>query len=1123
MTDNILKSKRFLPLMITQFFGALNDNLFKNALLMTVTIKMASVAAVLSNIIAALFILPFFLFSATAGQLADKFDKARIAKLLKITELFLMLFALMVYKTGSITGLIVLLFLMGTQSAFFGPVKYALLPAHLKSEELALGNAYIEATTYIAILLGLIFGTLFDIQSVLYVLILQSVVGLLGALFIPPAFGQNDKTHIQKNLIKATIDTLKLTSRHKTVFRCILGATWFWMIGAFVVVQIYPLSGNILNVSNVVITFFLMLFSLGVAFGSIFCGHLMRGHTHATYTPLSALLMGVCFYALYAATEGYPTPATPVNLAHFFETENSITISLTIFVMAFFGGFYIVPLNTLMQKTAPKNCLASIIGANNILNALGMVLISVIAIVLLSFGITISELFLSVALLSLFVFVYICKLVPHAFWRSVLRTLLSLLFHVRIKGITNLNRAGRNVLFIANHASLLDGILIATFMEGDITFAVNTTWAQKPVIKFFANFVDFAPLNPTNPMSIRYLISLIKSGKRVMIFPEGRITITGGLMKIYEGAGMIAHKTNARIVPVRINGAETSKFSYLKGKTKTRLFPKIELEILKPKRLQISKNLSVRMQRHEALMQLYDLMTSMIYQTSDIEVHLFDQLIKSAKRYGKNMLIAEDTNRKPLSYATFIKKSYVLGVAFKKEFKEQKYVGLLLPNSLADVVSFYALQSVDKVPVMLNFSHGLSQFEACIKSLNLKTVITSKTFIEKAHLQKLENSLKEHNVRIVYLEDFAKTISLATKCDGFFNYLRQKKPKNAFDDTAVVLFTSGSEGLPKAVLLSHKNLQANRCQLLSVLAVNSTDVFFNALPMFHAFGLTIGGVATLLSGIKTFFYPSPLHYRIVPELIYDTNATIICGTDTFFYGYARLGHPYDFFAVKYAIVGGEKLKERTSDLFIKKFGVRLLEGYGTTETSPVLTLNTPMNFKEGTVGRFLPEISYTLTKIEGIENGGMLAVKGDNIMQGYMTPDAPLVCKTVSDGWYQTGDVVSIDDEGFVSILGRVKRFAKIAGEMVSIAAIENTIEKLYETHKGGIVSVSDEKKGERLVLITDNEQVNIKEIREFFKKQNLSELWIPKEVVYMKNPPLLGSGKFDYQSAKKMLEDKAR
>ena len=510
------------------------------------------------------------------------------------------------------------------------------------------------------------------ISWVLWLLITFSFCGLTASMFIPAAPSVRQNAQIRKNIFAATANTLKVIYQNKIVFRCILGATWFWMIGAFVVVQIYPLSGNVLNVSNTVITFFLILFSIGVAIGSVFCGHLMKGFVHATYTPLSALAMGICFYVLYVLTNNYPTPSAPVSLAHFFQAPHSVSISLCIFVMAFFGGLYIVPLNTLMQKTASKAYLASIIGGNNILNALGMALISILTIILLTFGISISELFLFVAVLSVGVFFYICKLLPNAFWRSVLRAVFELLFKVKVSGAQNVRRAGKNVLIVANHTSLLDGLLIAAFMPDDVAFAINTEWSKKWFMKLFSLFVDFEPLNPTNPMSMRALIGKIKNGQKVMIFPEGRITITGGLMKIYEGAGMIAYKTGARVVPLRINGANFSKFSYLKNKIKTKWFPSIEMTFLKPKKMTVDSSLPKRQQRHAVSMQLYDLMTDMLYATSNVDEHIFTSLLKAGKQYGAKSKIAEDTNRKALTYRSFIQKSYVLGRAYQKAFERAR-------------------------------------------------------------------------------------------------------------------------------------------------------------------------------------------------------------------------------------------------------------------------------------------------------------------------------------------------------------------------------------------------------------------------------------------------------------------
>ncbi|MBQ4472559.1 MAG: MFS transporter [Alphaproteobacteria bacterium] len=361
MTDHLLKSKRFLPLLITQFLGALNNNLFKNALLILVTLRLAEQADVLSNVIAALFIIPFFLFSATAGEVSDKYDRSRVARTLKVMELILMLAVGVVYLIQSLPCLVILLALMGAQSAFFGPVKYSLLPQQLHPSELVAGNAYVEASTYVAILLGLIVGTLLPIESVIVLLITLAAVGVVSAWNIPQASPARPKAIISKNIFKATKQTLSLIHQKKIVFRSILGATWFWTIGAFIAVQIYPLSGNILRVSNTTITFFLILFSIGVALGSLACEKMMKEVINTTYIPICALAMGICFYMFYALTNNYPVFNENVGFVDFFLARpNALGISLSLFLLAFFGGLYIVPLNAWMQAKAPKPYIVSI-------------------------------------------------------------------------------------------------------------------------------------------------------------------------------------------------------------------------------------------------------------------------------------------------------------------------------------------------------------------------------------------------------------------------------------------------------------------------------------------------------------------------------------------------------------------------------------------------------------------------------------------------------------------------------------------------------------------------------------------------------------------------------------------
>ena len=1120
MANDFWRGKRFVPLLITQFFGAFNDNLFKNTLMTFVAYKMLAdeqTVSLYSNLIAGIFILPYFLFSALAGMLADKFNRAKMTRILKITELLLMLAAGAVFTLKNPLLLIVILFFMGLQSTFFGPIKYALLPQFLRQDELIAGNAYTEASTYISIILGSVLGTVLPTNASIALLIICALIGVAASRQIPLAPGAQPNMKISCNIFRQIRDNLRLIKSHTIVFRAIIGATWFWILGAFFLTQLFPLCSKVFNTQKEVVTLFLILFSVGVGAGSVFCNKLLKGEISVVYVPISAIGLSLFAFLIYLLSVSFTAPAQALGLVQFLSLPHGWIISFCLFGFAFMGGMYVVPLNALMQKKAPKKFVASVIAGNNIVNALGMVAISALSAALIGFGFKITDLFLLIAIISAGVAFYICQLLPIALARSIFCAVLNLFFHVKVDGLQNLRQAGSKALIIANHVSLLDGVLIAAYLPRKITFAIDSGWGSKWYVKMFDNLVDFYPLNPTSPMAVRALINEVNKGKTIMIFPEGRISVTGSLMKVYEGAGVVAAKSGAKLVPLRIAGAECSKFSYISNLIRTRMFPHIKLHLMPPCRINLPQDISVRERRRLTSLQLHDIMANMLYDTTPKDIPLFNSLLSAEKQYGGKHKIALDIMKKTLNYSQFLCKTYVLGTAYKKAFRQTDKVGLLLPNSLAGVVSFFALHYAGKIPVMLNFSLGDKQFASCIQTTTLTHVVTARKFIEQGNLQRLENILKQYNCHIIYLEDLAANLSLFTKLKGIKKYwLREQVTTNA-QNPAAILFTSGSEGLPKAVLLSHRNIQANVLQIHLAVPFHSQDVILNALPMFHSFGLTVGTILPLLNGVKTYFYPSPLHYRIIPEVAYDIQATAVLGTDTFLYGYGRMANPYDFFPVRFAVVGGEKLKTRTLDLWLKKFGVRIFEGYGATETSPVISVNTPMFYCEGTVGRFLPRIEHRLQPVNGVAQGGRLEVKGDNIMLGYMLADSPNTLQPAGE-WYDTGDIVSIDADGFISIEGRAKRFAKIGGEMVSLTAVEQLLDALYPDAKQGIVALEDEKKGEKLVFITSAENADTAQIRRHFQEQGISELWIPREVVYMKNPPLLGSGKFDYQTAAELI-----
>ena len=439
-------------------------------------------------------------------------------------------------------------------------------------------------------------------------------------------------------------------------------------------------------------------------------------------------------------------------------------------------------------------------------------------------------------------------------------------------------------------------------------------------------------------------------------------------------------------------------------------------------------------------------------------------------------------------------------------------VGVLLPNAAGVAVTFFALQTIGRVPAMLNFTAGSANVIAACKAANVSIVLTSRVFVEKGHFEALVQAI-EGVARVIYLEDVRATVTFFDKLKG----LRQggtAQVKRDCNAPAAILFTSGSEGLPKGVVLSHRNLLANCAQSLTRVACNGSDKVFNALPVFHSFGLTAGLLMPLIAGVPVYLYPTPLHYRIIPELVYGSNATILFGTDTFLAGYARTAHPYDFARVRLVLAGAEAVKDRTRQLYMDRFGVRILEGYGVTETAPVLAINTPLANKAGTVGRLSPLMEARLEPVPGIDTGGRLYVRGPNVMLGYYRADNPGVLEPPVDGWHDTGDIVEIDPQGFITIKGRAKRFAKIAGEMVSLSAVEALAAELWPQLITVVVALPDARKGERLVLLTTDANCTREAFMQFARRKGATELMVPADVLVVSKIPLLGSGKPDYVAA---------
>ena len=706
---------------------------------------------------------------------------------------------------------------------------------------------------------------------------------------------------------------------------------------------------------------------------------------------------------------------------------------------------------------------------------------------------------------------------------TVLRGLVRLLFRFRAHNEAVLKTPGP-VLLIPNHQSLIDWLFLGVCLEDDWKFVVSsvaaqTTWLHRKITINRRTFL----IDTTSPYSLKRMAEYLQSGGRLVLFAEGRLSRTGALMKFFDGTGFLLHKTRAKVITCYLRGID--RLPLTMHKNFKQWFPRVTAHfsgVLTAPRLE---HVSTSQARNALTNWLRDQVVS---QQFAVEMEQGPRTVLAAiaetARRRPRFVVMEDSTRQGLTYRHLMAGVGLLARQWHSVLgaTRDERIGILLPNLSATPLVLLSLWAANKVPAVLNYSTGATTMLACAHLAGLKRIVTSRAFLERARLN--IDPFVKGGLELVYLEDVRAGISRAQKVfawtRSFLRFgpaARDLRPS----DTAVILFTSGSEGVPKGVELTHTNLIANIRQLLLITDIQDSDRIFNAMPLFHSFGLTIGTLLALVRGSYVFIYPSPLHYRVVPTIFYDRDCTIMIGTNTFLNGYARKAHPYDFRSLRYMFAGAEKVQEATANLWARRFGVRILEGYGATECSPCISLNTPMEAKYGSTGKLLPHIEYKLEPIEGVTDGGRLFVRGPNVMRGYVNPEANAQFKALG-GWYDTGDIVSVDAERFVTILGRLKRFAKVSGEMVSLTAVEDALAGAFPQYglrcQTAVLSRPDEEKGERLVAVTNERRLQLEEIRAAIKAKGLANICVPREVRYVREIPKLGTGKVDHRELAKML-----
>lgn len=708
---------------------------------------------------------------------------------------------------------------------------------------------------------------------------------------------------------------------------------------------------------------------------------------------------------------------------------------------------------------------------------------------------------------------------------GVVRAILRLLFRVRIQGDLAQFKRPR-LLIVANHESFLDGFILGAFLPVKPVFVVHTEVVRRWYFRIALRFVPHIAIDPTRSIATKAIVKLIEQGRPVMIFPEGRITRTGALMKIYEGPAFIAAKTGADILPVHLDGLTRSYFSRMTDGYGRRLFPRVRVTVLPATRIPLDREGSAKLRRRKAATAMRKLMENMLFVSQPHDT-LFAALVNAARTHGRRTQIVEDV-RGVMTYGDILKTALALGRWMSRKTHPKDIVGILLPNVATTLCLLFGLSSVRRTPAMLNYTAGPEGLRHACAAALIRTVVTSRKFVEQAELSAVVAGLE--GVQVIYLEDIKAQFGWSDKLwlMAFALWFPDAATLSSRSgDPGVVLFTSGSEGRPKGVVLSHHALLANIAQIKAVIDFTPMDKFLIALPLFHALGLTCGGILTLVTGSKLVLYVSPLHYRVIPELSYDKNCTVIFGTSTFLANYAKFAHPYDFYTIRYAVAGAEKLNDDVRQLWMEKFGIRVLEGYGATECAPVVAVNTPHAYKAGTVGNVLPAIEARIEPVPGIEEGGLLHIRGPNLMSGYLMHDKPGVLQppasSFGPGWHNMGDIARIDSEGFVSLCGRIKRFAKIAGEMVPLDLTERLAHEAAPDAMHAASIQADPKRGESIVLFTTDPALSRETLIQRARASGVSELAVARKFVVLPEIPMLPSGKIDYASLKRRAEDIAQ
>jgi acyl-[acyl-carrier-protein]-phospholipid O-acyltransferase/long-chain-fatty-acid--[acyl-carrier-protein] ligase len=1133
----LFKIGGFTPYIFIVFLNAMTDLGHKIILQNTIFKSYdGSELIILTAIVNALILLPFIFLFSPSGFLSDKYPKVQIIRVASLAAVAITSLILVAYINGWFWFAFSMTFVLAAQSAIYSPAKYGLIKEMVGNEKLTEANALIQSITIISILAGAVIYSLFFesllanqtvdkgeilqyIYPVGFALIGASVIEfllslrLIKSIEIQKSMRFKPKKYANLTYLRGNIRVLR---KNKTVWLSILGLSIFWGISQLVV----AIFGD-MGVDNTVIAQGLLSISgIGIVAGSLFVGRVSRCYIETGIIPIGALGIAVSLFFISSI-------------------ESLMGLGILFFFYGFFSGLFIVPLNTLIQFATPKRMMGKTLAGNNFVQYLTMFFFLVLVTIFASMGLSSAALFTVAMLVAFGGFLFTLIKLPQSMVRFVVRFLFGLKYRVDVEGLDNI-KSSRGVLFLGNHVSFLDWAFLQIAYPRQIRFVIDRSyyniWYLKPIFAFFGAI----PISTRGGKKALTLVSdALNNGETVALFPEGHLSRNGHLGKFQKGFEFATADVtrNAVIIPFYLRGLWESQFSHASTKMKNRKLKDVGVAFGKP--------MPIHSKANEVKNAVFKLSISSWEAYTKRLPSLPKAWIKEAKKVGRGLSVADSTGVELGGYR-FITAVLLMRRAFESLLGREQNVGLIVPTSAGGSIANMATLALGKTIVNLNYSSGTSSLKHAIELAEIRQILSSKQFMTKLKAKGFDLDEALAGVEVIYLEDVKAKMSKLSQLLTFLMVrffpvsllswlFVQDRP---VDSTAAILFSSGSEGTPKGIELTHQNLMGNIKQIAILMNPNDKDVMLGTLPIFHSFGLTVSTLFPLIEGVPVVCHPDPTDGLGIAKLSSKYSATLLFATATFYRLYARNRkiHPLMFDKLRFVIAGAEKLPKEIAELFKSRFGKTILEGYGTTETTPVASCNihdaidpddyhVQIGNKAGTIGLALPGSSFMIVDPDSFEplptgEDGMMLIGGTQVMKGYLGDEEKTksVIKEI-DGirWYVTGDKGHVDEDGFVTIVDRYSRFAKLGGEMVSLGLVESEIGKLLgEDDQISVTAIPDVKKGERLVLLLEGEK-DLEELKGEIKTLGMNPLFVPSDYFKVDEIPKLGTGKADFKGAKRL------